>query len=268
MKISLGRHVLGLAAILLGAFTFVWHGFYGLAQIFAATHTPHREILACIVAVIEILAGVAIQWPKTVRAGAIALAGLFLIFALFMVPFIVAKPKAFGYWDGFFEPLSQGAGALIVYAMAIRRGSGRLGRLAQFGYICFGICLIPFTAAQVVYLSHTAELVPKWLPPGQMFWAIATTVAFGLAAIALLSGRVALLASRLLTAMLLGFWVLVWLPICSRTPHSLENWSENVVTLSVAGAAWVVADYLSQKRAAAASMPAPCSAEEHDRHFA
>jgi hypothetical protein len=33
MKIYLGRHVLGLAAILFGIFTLVWHGFYGLQQI-------------------------------------------------------------------------------------------------------------------------------------------------------------------------------------------------------------------------------------------
>jgi hypothetical protein len=40
----------------------------------------------------------------------------------------------------------------------------------------------------------------------------------------------------------------VWLPICFATPRSMENWSENVVTLSVAGTAWIVADYLSQRR--------------------
>jgi hypothetical protein len=45
-----------------------------------------------------------------------------------------------------------------------------------------------------------------------MFWAITTTVALALAAIALLSGRSALLASRLLTAMMVGFGLLVWLP--------------------------------------------------------
>lgn len=249
-RIYFGHHVLGLASILLGGFTLAWHNFYGLPQIFAATHIPHRELLAYIVAVVEILAGVAIQWPKTARAGAIALACIFIVFALFCLPFIIAKPKVFGFWDAFFEPFSQGAGALVVFGTAGWRNSGFSDRISQFGYICFGICLIPFTLAQVVYLSHTAELVPKWLPPGQMFWTVATTIGFALAAIALLSGRVARLASRLLTAMLLGFWLLVWLPICFANPHSVQNWSENVVTLSVAGAAWVVADYVVQRRSA------------------
>ncbi|HEV2298745.1 MAG TPA: hypothetical protein VGR72_09540 [Candidatus Acidoferrales bacterium] len=250
MRMYLGRHVLGVAAILLGGFTLAWHGFYGLPQIWGVTKIPHREILSYIVAAVEIFGGVAIQWPKTERAGAIALAGIFFTFALFMLPYIIAKPKAFGYWDGFFEPLSQAAGALIVFATVGRSSLAQPSKLAQFGYKTFAVCLIPFTLAQVVYLAHTAELVPKWLPPGQMFWTWVTTIAFALAAIALLSGRVALLASRLLTAMLLGFWVLVWLPISFATPHSMENWSENVVTLSVTGAAWIVADYLSQRRSA------------------
>ena len=58
-----------------------------------------------------------------------------------------------------------------------------------------------------------------------MFWAITTTVALGLAAIALLSGRSALLASRLLTAMMVGFGLLVWLPVPFADPHKLFGWA-------------------------------------------
>jgi hypothetical protein len=90
--------------------------------------------------------------------------------------------------------------------------------LARIGYVFFGVCVISFTTAQVVYFSITKNLVPKWIPPGQSFWAIATTIAFGLAALALLSGRSALLASRLLTIMLVGFGLLVWLPIIVSDP--------------------------------------------------
>ena len=77
-----------------------------------------------------------------------------------------------------------------------------------------------------------------------MFWAIATTAAFALAAIALLTGFMALLASRLTTAMLLGFGLLVWLPALLADPHSFLNWSEGLETLGIAGSAWIVADFL------------------------
>jgi hypothetical protein len=66
-----------------------------------------------------------------------------------------------------------------------------------------------------------------------MFWAITTTIAFALAAIALLSGRSALLASRLLTAMLIGFGLLVWLPAPFAEPQKLINWAGNDENLAI-----------------------------------
>jgi uncharacterized membrane protein YphA (DoxX/SURF4 family) len=89
--------------------------------------------------------------------------------------------------------------------------------------------------------------VPKWIPPGQMFWAIATTAAFGLAALALLTGLMARLASRLTTAMLAGFLLLVWLPLLVADPHSFVNWAEATETLGIAASAWMVADFLSHR---------------------
>src|SRR6266576_1923290 len=119
----------------------------------------------------------------------------------------------------------------------------------------FGGFVVSFAVEQLAYLSATAELVPKWIPPGQLFWAIATTVAFGLAAFALLSRRSAPLASRLLTIMLVGFGLLVWLPIVVSDPHKLFNWTESALTLAIAGAAWIVADFLAQNRSVALHAP-------------
>jgi hypothetical protein len=53
------------------------------------------------------------------------------------------------------------------------------GRLARLG---LGVCAISFTLGQILLPRETAHLVPKWIPPNQMFWAILTTVEFGLAA--------------------------------------------------------------------------------------
>jgi uncharacterized membrane protein YphA (DoxX/SURF4 family) len=194
------------------------------------------------------LGGIAIQWPKTARAGAFALGTIYLIFALLWVPRIAAEPSVYDRWGNFFEQFSQVSGALIVYASVSRNDSERAARVARIGYISFGICVVSFTIEQLVYLSGTAEFVPKWIPPGQMFWTITTTIAFALAAIAILSGRSALLASRLLTAMVMGFGLLIWLPAPFADPHKLINWAGNAENLSIAGAAWIVADFLSQNR--------------------
>jgi uncharacterized membrane protein YphA (DoxX/SURF4 family) len=249
-KIYLGRHVLGLAAILFGVITLAWHDFNTWQQIRALGNVPHREILVYIAAAIELLGGFAIQWTRTARAGAIALGSIFFAFALLWVPHIVAEPRVYDRWGNLFEQLSQVAGALIVYATLGRSGSERAPRAAWIGYILFGICVVSFMLEQLFYLSATADFVPKWIPPGRMFWAITTTIAFALAATALLSGRSALLASRLLTAMVIGFGLLVWLPAPFADPHKLINWAGNAENLSIAGAAWIVTDFLSQNRSA------------------
>jgi len=169
---------------------------------------------------------------------------------LLWVPYIVATPQVYDRWGNFFEQFSIVSGALIVYASVSQSDPARAARLARIGYICFGICVISFTLEQLFYLSATAEFVPKWIPPGQMFWAITTTIALALAAIALLSGRSALLASRLLAVMLIGFGLLVWLPAPFADPHKLINWAGNAQNLAITGAAWIVADFLSQTRPA------------------
>ncbi len=248
-KLRLGRHVLGLAAIFLGIITWVWHDFNGWQQIDALGKGPQREILAYIVGAMEILAGLAVQWPRTARAGALTLACVFSFFALLWIPRIAATPLVYDPWGNFFEQSSQVAGALIVYATVGRASADGKPRLARLAYFLFAICVISFMLEQLISLSATASFVPKWIPPGQMFWAILTTIAFALAAIALLVERQALLAARLTTAMIVGFGLLVWLPALIANSHQLFNWAGNGVNLAIAGAAWTVADYLDPARA-------------------
>lgn len=248
-KIYVGRHVYGAASILFGVLTLVWHDFNIWQQIRPFGKIPHREILAYIAAVIEIFGGVAVQRAKTARLGALALGTITLIFALLWVPLIAEKPLVYDSWGNFLEQFSQFAAVLIVYASFDQNNPRRAARLTQFGYISFCACIVSFTLEQLFYLSGTAGFVPKWIPPGQMFWAVTTTIAFGLAAIALLTGRLALLASRLVTAMIMGFGLLIWLPApFERTfsdPHI--NWAGNAENLAIAGAAWIIADFLGQR---------------------
>lgn len=251
-KIYFGRHVYGLAAISFGVVALIWHDFGApWQQIRALGNVPHREILVYIAAAIQLFGGAAIQWRRTARVGAFALGAIYLIFALLWVPHLAAEPLVYDRWGNFFEQFSLVSGALIVFGSLSANDSGRALRAAKIGYIFFGICVVSFTLEQLFYLSGTASFVPKWIPPGQMFWAIVTTIAFALAAIALLSGRSALLASRLLTLMIVIFGLLVWLPAPFSDPHKLMNWAGNAQNLAIAGAAWIVADFLSQKRSTA-----------------
>lgn len=245
---DLGRHVFGLAAILFAIISFVWHDFGApWQQIRVFGNIPHRELLVYLVATVELLSGIAIQWRRTARVGAVALGIVFLGFALLWIPQIVREPRVYDRYGNFFEQFSIFSGALIVYA-TLRRNFERTATLSQVGYIFFAVCVISFTLEQLFYLRGTAHFVPKWIPPGQMFWAIATTLAFALAAISLLSGLYALLAARLTTAMIVGFGLLIWMPAPFADPHKLINWAGNAQNLAIAGAAWVVSDFLRRRQ--------------------
>jgi len=264
-KIDFGRHVFGLAGILFGLITLVWHDF-SLWQRLPLADGNGRIFLAYVAGVIEIFGGIALQSRKTARLGAIVLGGTYLVFTLLCISRIAAQPLVYDHWGNFFEDFSQVAGALIIFAIFSDISPENSARLVGAGYIFFAVCVVSFTLEQLFYLKATAEFVPKWIPPGQMFWAIATTIAFALAAVSLLTGYLALLASQLTTAMIVGFGLLVWLPAPLGNPHSLTNWAGNAQNLSIAGAAWIVADFLNNRsrraRPELLPTPAPASLEE------
>jgi hypothetical protein len=93
----------------------------------------------------------------------------------------------------------------------------------------------------MIYLPVTADLVPTWIPPNQRFWVLLTTIAFALAAIAILINRQARLALHLMTFMLALFGMLVWIPRLIAHPAAHLNWSEFGLTFLITGAAWMVA---------------------------
>ncbi|HEY1655950.1 MAG TPA: hypothetical protein VGF86_12640 [Candidatus Tumulicola sp.] len=245
MTRDFGRHAYGVAAIIFGVLTLYWHDVNAWQQAQPPGSSPYREPLIFIAAAATIAGGVAIQWRRTAPFGAIALSAYYLVFALSTVPPIVGGPTVYDHWGNFFEQFSMFSGALVAYASLMLGRAAWAARVAGIGRALFGICVVSFTLEQAFYLSATAGFVPKWIPPGQTFWAIATTIAFALAAIAILSGRQALLASRLLTAMILLFGLLIWLPTLLANPHSHFNWAESVENLAIAGAAWILADSLS-----------------------
>jgi hypothetical protein len=221
------------AALAVGLVTLAWHDYNGW-------HQPRYLVYAAASALI--FGGAAIQFRRTAKTGAVVLAAVYLVFALQCVPGIVAAPRIYNSWGNFFEQFSLLTGAAIVYARLSSAWSP--GTLRRVGGIFLGICVASFTLEQGIYLAATASLVPKWIPPSQMFWAVTTTVFFAVAALALLANRMALLAARLLTVMLVSFGLLVWVPLILSDLHSHTNWSETAETFAIAGAAWILADLL------------------------
>ena len=138
--------------------------------------------------------------------------------------------------------------ALIIFANAAKIDRALAVRLTRLAQLAFGLCALIFGGAHFVYMNMTAPMVPKWLPPSQIFWGYLTGVCFVAAGLAILTGIKARLAAILLTVMLASFGLLANLPILLADHASHFNWTESAVNLAVVGAAWVLADSLPQPK--------------------
>ena len=246
MKTALyGRIVFGASAVLFGVIALMWYDsntWQTLRQIWSL---PFGTIIGGCLMIVQIAGGIGMQYPRTVRLASGVLGVVYLLFSLANIPDIIAASNIYDQYGGsFFQFFSLLCGAIALYAAteANAARAAAFGRLARLG---FGVCAISFTLGQILLPRETADLVPKWIPPNQMFWAIVTTVAFALSAIAILINRRARLATRLMALMLALFAVLVWIPRLIAHPKAHLNWSEFVLTTLITGAAWVVADLSS-----------------------
>jgi uncharacterized membrane protein YphA (DoxX/SURF4 family) len=244
--------VYGLAAIAIGLVGLVWGDFLAVWQPVPKS-LPDRAALAYAIAAIFLLAGASLQFKRSARIGALILTVLYSLgVVLLHLPSLIAHPSVFVMWSGTAEQLALVAGGLLAYSFC----AARADRVASIARLFFGVCLIAFALAHVFYLKATADFVPAWIPPGQVFWAYATAAGHLAAAIAIFSGVAARLAARLLTGMFIVFGVLVHAPLVFADPHTHFNWAANAMNFALIGAAWLIAASLGQ--------PAPlksCAAE-------
>jgi hypothetical protein len=229
---------------LLGVIALMWHDpdtWQTLRQIW---RLPFGIPMGICLMVLLIAAGIGMQLSRTARPASVVLIAVYSGFSLACVPSIIAAPSVYAVYGSFFEQFSLLCGSIALFA-ATETNEARAAMLGRAARLGLGACAISFTLSQTIYLQATASLVPKWIPPSQKFWAILTTIAFALAAIAILINRRARLAIRLMTLMLALFGVLVWVPLLIAHPEQHFNWSEFALTFLITGAAWMVAELKS-----------------------
>ncbi len=242
-----GRHLFGITAVVFGVIAFVWHDF-NIWQHAKPASLPLREIILYVTAAANIVGGLMMQWRRLLSLGTASVASVLLFFTLLKVPGIISAPNVYNNWGGFFEQLSLLCGAIIVLAGTGPQNQVWRARTARTAYILFGLCVLSFALEQAFYLKATAGFVPAWIPPNKMFWAVATTIAFAMAALAIFSGRYALLATQLLTAMILAFGLLIWIPQLFSAPPTFFTWAESAETFGIAASAWIIAARLYDSR--------------------
>jgi uncharacterized membrane protein len=164
---------------------------------------PARAELAYAVAIFMLVAGLAIEWHKT---AAWAAAGLTAYYAVIVVALmggnlILRNYQLYMAYSSTAEQLAIAAGGWIVYVTHAQFDAAKAARLLRIGRIVFGLCAVLFGGAHFAYMNMTAPLVPKWLPPSQIFWGYATGVFHIAGGVALITNIRARLAAILLTVM-------------------------------------------------------------------
>lgn len=244
-RILYGRILFGASAVLFGVIALMWRDpetWHNLRQIWSL---PFGSIMGGCLMIFQIAGGIAMQYQRSVRLASVFLGIIYLVFSVANIPDIVAASNIYDRYGGsFFQFICLLCGAIASYVASEPNPANllALGRLSRLG---LGVCAISFMLGQALLLRDTAELVPKWIPPSQMFWAIVTTIAFGLAAIAILLNLQARLAIRLMTVMVASFAILVWIPRLITHPKAHSNWSEFALTCLIAGACGIVSDSCS-----------------------
>lgn len=246
---DLGRRVYGLAAIALGLIGLRWDDFAAVWQPVPKTLPGHAP-LALAAALLFLMAGIGMQWRRTLRVSALALAGLYLVFALLWARRVVGFPQIFGTWSGAAEQLALVAGGVLAFVSVEppepERRAALSAAVRTVAQLVFGLSLLAFGVSHFIYVKETAAMAPRWLPLGQTVWAHLTGLGHIAAGLSLIAGVLAVIAARLLTLMFAVFGVLVWLPRLLHHPGDHMVWCGNAINLALIGAAWVVADTVAR----------------------
>jgi uncharacterized membrane protein YphA (DoxX/SURF4 family) len=250
-SIALGRRVYGLGVMAIGLACLAFGDFDPGQPV--SKSFPARTALAYAAGAFMVAAAAAIQWRRTAGWAAAALTVYYTLIVVILMNgrLLLTDYAVFVTYENIAMQLAIAASGLIVYATTAKVDwvvAASLTRLKRFAQLAFRVCALVWGGAHFVYMNWTAPLVPKWLPPGQVFWGYATGVGFIAAGIAILTGVQARLAAVLLTAMLASFGLLANGRILLADPSSHWNWTESAVNLAVTGAAWVVADSLPRRR--------------------
>jgi uncharacterized membrane protein len=209
---------------------------------------PARTLLAYCAGAFMVVAALAIEWRRTRVWGAAALTVYYAVFVLLLMDgrLLLSGYGVYGTYEDIAMQLAIAASVLIVYAGSAPIDRALSVRLTWIGRMAFGVCPLIWGGAHFMYMNMTAPLVPKWLPPGQVFWGYVTGVCFIVAGLAILTGIKARLAAILLTVMIAAFGLLANGPMLLANPRSHFNWTESALNLALIGTAWVVANSLVQ----------------------
>jgi len=226
----------GIACFLQGDFAIYWQP--------VPENLPLRQPLAYLSAGLLVVGGLGLLVARTVRPAAMLLIFLFALYDVCYLMRLFSSPFKANALLGLAEQLSVVVGAWAIL-LRMRAGGSAEATIAR---IAFGACSIMFAVAHFVGRVPTANMVPEWMPGGQMFWAIATGVGQLAVGLALIANRVAVPATRLGALMYMCFVIFSWLPGAFTHPTQWLRWAGAAISLCMAAALWLVGDLLAARK--------------------
>jgi uncharacterized membrane protein len=211
---------------------------------------PYRSSLIYFAGAFMVSAAAAVEWRRTAAWGAVSLAVYYALVVVILLDgrLLLTQYAGYGIYEEIAMPLAIALGAVIIYADSASIDQALSARLVRISRLAFGVCNLIWGGAHFIYMNLTAPLVPKWLPPGQVFWGYITGICFLAAGLAILTGVKARLAAILLTVMIACCGLLANDRILLTGLSSHWNWSESSLNLALVGVAWTVADSLAHPR--------------------
>ena len=253
---KLGVWLYGLGAILAGILNIAWGEFDASHQPIQTLgkNLPVQQILAYILGVWLVAAGLALLWRRSERIGAAASGIAYVMFAALWIVRYYATIHALG-WRidvilgtsfGLAQQLMLVAPAAIVYTSTASPDSRLQKRAAVTARWMLGLPPILFGLFHLIAIRGFASIVPHWMGFGY-FWAGLTGIAFILAGVAICSGIKDILAARLLALMLLLFEGFVEIPPIFIRLHNQATWGAAVYNVTAIGACWILAELLTSR---------------------
>jgi uncharacterized membrane protein len=245
--LKVGRLFFAIALVLFGVEYFIYVG--GLkGPIPGPPWIPGSHAVAVLLGAALIAVAVCIVTEKLARLAAALLGVALFLYVLFLqFPRLFVQPHNPDPWTSGFELLALMGGAFVLARIETPDGlrleptNDVLSHLATFGRVAFAVALVVFAVQHFLYAKFVATIVPAWIP-GRLFWSYFVGVAFVAAALAIVTRRMARIASILLGVMFLIWVIVLHLPRVAAKPHNGDEVTSLLVALAMSGGSFILAE--------------------------
>jgi uncharacterized membrane protein len=254
--VGLSRGLFAIALASVAILSLSYGDFVPIGQFFPAW-IAWRQTWVYGSALLVLAASAGLCFSRTALPSALTICAYQTVWAVTCALPVLSKPPNVGAWYGFCEALAPLVGAWILYAMLRCQSAGSQVPIAsergvRTAQVLFGLTCVFYGWSHFAYADYTASMVPAWLPDplAMVYFTGLGHVAAGIGIVVWVLPR---LAATLEAIMMSLFGLLVWVPSFFAQPRPdwatppQNQWSELVINLVLAAAAWVVATSLRNR---------------------